>query len=72
MGSLLRLGLMDRLQLQVYPVALASTGTKPIFEGYDRTTHQMAGSRVLDGQVVLLDYDTASTTSTAPEIVAGD
>jgi dihydrofolate reductase len=60
--SLLKLGLLDRLQLQVYPVALGGTGTKAIFEGFDRTTLKLVGSRVLDGQVVLLDYDTASPT----------
>jgi dihydrofolate reductase len=54
--SLLRLGLLDRLRLQVYPVALGATGTKPVFEGFDRTTLQLVGSQVLDGQVVLLDY----------------
>jgi dihydrofolate reductase len=54
--SLLTLGLLDRLRLQVYPVVLGTTGTKPIFEGFDRTTLALVGSRVLDGQVVLLDY----------------
>jgi dihydrofolate reductase len=54
--SLLRLGLLDRLRLQVYPVVLGATGTKPIFDGFDRTTLGLMGSRVLDGQVVLLDY----------------
>jgi dihydrofolate reductase len=57
--SLLRLGLLDRLRLQVYPVALGATGTKPLFEGFDRTTLALVGSRVLDGQVVLLDYQPA-------------
>jgi dihydrofolate reductase len=64
--SLLRLGLLDRLRLQVYPAALGTTGTKPIFEGFDRTNFKLADSKVLDGQVVLLDYDTTSTTSTQP------
>jgi dihydrofolate reductase len=64
--SLLRLGLLDRLRLQVYPAALGTTGTKPIFEGFDRTNLKLADSKVLDGQVVLLDYDTTSTTSTQP------
>jgi dihydrofolate reductase len=57
--SLLRLGLVDRLQLQLYPVALGTTGSKPIFEGFDRTTLQLVTSQVLDGQVVLLDYQAA-------------
>jgi dihydrofolate reductase len=59
--SLLRLGLLDRLQLQVYPVVLGTTGTKPILEGFDRTTLRLVDSRVLDGQVVLLDYQAAPT-----------
>jgi dihydrofolate reductase len=59
--SLLQLGLLDHLRLQVYPVALGTTGTKPVFEGFDRTTLELVNSRVLDGQVVLLDYHTAPT-----------
>jgi dihydrofolate reductase len=54
--SLLQLGLLDRLQLQVYPVILGTTGTKPIFQGFDRTNLELVTSTVLDGQVVLLDY----------------
>jgi dihydrofolate reductase len=61
--SLLRLGLLDRLQLQVYPVVLGTTGTKPIFEGFDRTTLRLVDSRVLDGQVVLLNYQAAPTST---------
>jgi dihydrofolate reductase len=62
--SLLRLGLLDRLRLQVYPVALGTTGTKPVFEGFDRTPLELVDSRVLDGQVVLLDYQAASAAGT--------
>lgn len=61
--SLLRLGLLDRLQLQVYPVALGATGTKPVFESFGRTTLELVDSRVLDGQVVLLDYRPAATSN---------
>jgi dihydrofolate reductase len=61
--SLLQLGLLDHLRLQVYPVALGTTGTKPVFEGFDRTTLELMSSRVLDGQVVLLDYHTAPAPS---------
>jgi hypothetical protein len=49
------LELLDRLRLQVYPVVLGTTGTRPIFGGFDRTTLQLVGSHVLDGKVVLLD-----------------
>jgi dihydrofolate reductase len=58
--SLLKLGLLDRLRLQVYPVALGATGTKPVFEGLDRTSLTLVDSTVLDGQVVLLDYRAAA------------
>jgi dihydrofolate reductase len=61
--SLLKLGLLDRLQLQVYPVVLGTTGTKPIFEGFDRTTLRLVDSKVLDGQVVLLNYQAAPTST---------
>ena len=57
--SLLQLGLIDRLRLQVYPVALGATGTKPVFAGFDRTRLRLAESRVLDGRVVHLDYEIA-------------
>lgn len=61
--SLLRFGLLDRLRLQVYPVALGTTGTKPVFEGLDRTTLELVASRVLDGQVVELDYQLKASAS---------
>jgi dihydrofolate reductase len=59
--SLLALGLLDRLRLQVYPVALGATGTKPVFEGLDRTGLTLVDSKVLDGQVVFLDYQAGSS-----------
>jgi riboflavin biosynthesis pyrimidine reductase len=59
--SLLKLGLLDRLQLQVHPVVLGATGTKAIFEEFDRTTLKLVDSKVLDRQVVLLDYQAAPT-----------
>jgi dihydrofolate reductase len=42
----------------------APPGTKPVFEGFDRTPLELVDSRVLDGQVVLLDYQAASAAGT--------
>jgi dihydrofolate reductase len=57
--SLVRLRLLDRLQLQVFPVVLGSAGGKEIFDGFDKTNLELVGSTVLDSRVVVLDYDLA-------------
>jgi dihydrofolate reductase len=55
--SLVRLGLLDRLQLQIFPVVLGSAGGRPIFDGWDQTNLELVGSTVLDSRVVVLDYE---------------
>jgi dihydrofolate reductase len=57
--SLVRAGLLDRLQLQVFPVVLGSSGGKPIFDGYDQTDLRLVDSTVLDSRVVVVDYELA-------------
>jgi dihydrofolate reductase len=54
--ALMKLGLIDRLRLQVHPVVLGPAGGKPIFDGYDETDLELVETRVLDGRVVVLDY----------------
>lgn len=54
--ALMKLGLIDRLLLQVHPVVLGPAGGKPIFDGYDETRLELVETRVLDGRVVVLDY----------------
>ena len=55
-GSLMDLGLLDRLQLQVHPVVLGPDGGKAIFDGYAKTDLQLMDTAILDDRVVVLDY----------------
>lgn len=55
-GSLMSLGLVDRLQLQVHPVVLGAAGGKAIFDGYDTTALRLVETALLDGRVAVLDY----------------
>jgi dihydrofolate reductase len=55
--SLMKLGLIDRIRLMVFPVALGSAGGRPIFDGYDTTHLKLVETAVLDSTVVVLDYD---------------
>jgi dihydrofolate reductase len=54
--SLLRLGLVDRLRLMVFPQVLGETGRQPIFAGLPDLNLRLAATRILDGRLVLLDY----------------
>jgi dihydrofolate reductase len=56
-GSLIRLGLIDRLQLLVHPIVLGPAGGKAIFDGYETTWLRLVESTLLDGRVVALDYE---------------
>ena len=55
--SLIRHGLLDRLSLQVHPVALGSEGGRAIFDGYDQTDFRLIECQRLDSQVIILDYE---------------
>ncbi len=55
-GSLMALGLLDRLQLEVHPVVLGPAGGRAIFDGYDTTGLRLVDTTVLDNRVVVLDY----------------
>ena len=55
-GSLMELGLLDRLQLEVHPIVLGPAGGRAIFDGYDITRLRLVDTTVLDDRVVVLDY----------------
>ena len=55
-ASLMELGLIDRLQLQIHPIVLGSDAGKAIFDGYLATPMRLVETTVLDGSVVVLDY----------------
>ncbi len=54
--SLMDLGLVDRLRMMVFPLTLGGDGREPAYAGYPRTVLELAGTRVLDSRVVLLEY----------------
>ena len=54
--SLLALDLVDRLRLVVFPLTLGDTGRERALSDYPRTSFELAGSSVLDGRLVALDY----------------
>jgi dihydrofolate reductase len=54
--SLFGLGLVDRLRLAVFPLVLGPDGREPAFGGYQRMGLHLAASTVLDGRIVLLEY----------------
>jgi dihydrofolate reductase len=54
--SLMRLGLVDRLRLMIFPIVVGADGSKPAFPGYPRAGMELASTTVLDGRLVLLDY----------------
>lgn len=54
--SMLKLGLVDRLRLMVFPVILGDTGEEPIYADLQRTAIQLIGTQVLDARLVLLEY----------------
>ena len=55
-GSLLRLGLVDRLRLMLFPQILAASGQEPAFAGLPDLNLSLFTTSVLDGRLVLLDY----------------
>lgn len=54
--QLLAAGLVDRLRLMVFPLIAGPPGREAAFAGMDSADLELAGHRVLDGRVLLLDY----------------
>jgi dihydrofolate reductase len=55
-AGLLRAGLVDLLELVVFPVVTGVTGTKPIFAGWPDLDLELVASRTLDGRMQLVRY----------------
>lgn len=55
-GSLFRLGLVDRLRLMVFPQVLGETGDERLLEGLPDVNLRLVSADVLDRRLVLLDY----------------
>ena len=54
--SLLREGLVDYLQITVFPVVTAQSGIEPLFAGGPDLDLELVGSRTFDGRSQLLRY----------------
>lgn len=54
--SLLRLGLVDRLRLMLFPQLLSETGEERMFEGLPDTNLELVSTTTLDRRLVLLEY----------------
>jgi dihydrofolate reductase len=57
--SLFGLGLVDRVQVLMFPIVGGASGDEPIFEGWPGTELELVGSRVVDGRHVLVVYRVA-------------
>ena len=54
--SLVKLGLIDRLRLMVFPLILGERGKEPIYADYPRVPLELINTNVLDSRIVLLEY----------------
>jgi dihydrofolate reductase len=54
--ALMAAGLVDRIQLTVFPVITGRTGTDPVFQGAADFDLELVGSRTLDGRIQELVY----------------
>jgi dihydrofolate reductase len=54
--SLLRLGLVDRLRIMVFPQILGETGEEPFLAGLPDINLRLGATQVLDHRLVLLEY----------------
>ncbi len=49
-------GVVDRVQVTLFPVVSGQTGTRPIFEGASDFDLELLESRTLDGHTLELTY----------------
>jgi dihydrofolate reductase len=54
--SLMKLELIDRLRLMVFPLILGHAGKEPIFADYPRTPLELINTKVLDSRLISLEY----------------
>ena len=54
--SLLRLGLVDRLRIMVFPQILGETGEEPFLAGLPDINLRLGATQILDNRLVLLEY----------------
>lgn len=61
--SLMKLGLIDRLRLMVFPLILGQAGKEPIYADYPRVPLELINTKMLDSRLILLEYRPAVSAS---------
>ena len=59
-AGMIRLGLVDRLRVAVFPLILGDAGREPAFAGHRRAGLELVGTKVLDSRIVMLEYQPAN------------
>jgi dihydrofolate reductase len=59
--NMMRLGLVDRLRIMIFPLTLGDDGREPIYAGYPRAGLELVDTKVLDSRLVLLEYRPANS-----------
>jgi dihydrofolate reductase len=54
--QLLGAGLVDRLRLMIFPLVAGPSGREAAFQGMDSADLELVDHRVLDGRVLLVEY----------------
>jgi riboflavin biosynthesis pyrimidine reductase len=54
--EMMKLGLVDRLRLIVFPAILGNAGKESVYDGFDETSLRLAGSKALDANSMMLEY----------------
>lgn len=54
--SLIRLGVLDRLRLMIFPLFLGGLGRESAFAEYPEKKLQLLSSRMLDSRLILVEY----------------
>jgi dihydrofolate reductase len=54
--ALMAAGLVDRVQVTIFPVVSGQTGSRPVFEGAEDFDLELVDSRTLDGHTLELIY----------------
>jgi dihydrofolate reductase len=65
--SLIRLGLVDRLRLLLFPQILDATGEQRVYDGLPDVPLDLITTRTLDGRLVLLEYARSARPSPEPD-----
>ena len=63
-SSMMKEGLVDLLRVTIFPLTLGADGREPGFAGFPRVGYELAGSKVLDSRLVMLEYRPSGGEST--------